>query len=257
MQQYASRQRPRSMPAKRASSTSTATIRSGASSSSARAPRWPRRMSSARPRPAEGSPSPRRSRWLGRAIPLRHCRGNPEGTPARPPESTGGHPSSGDSFLSRDFLARGVPAFPPFPPRCSTVRRGRGLESVRGLAKSPLPGIFRSGRWGIQNAYGACRPRPGAPATGALTVATTSLQAAIAEVATRDPVLARLISRVGPITHRPRDPDGPFGALVRAIVYQQLAGRAAQAIHGRLRTTVGETLTPETLAATPDQALRT
>ena len=55
-------------------------------------------------------------------------------------------------------------------------------------------------------------------------MARTSLQAAIDEVATRDPVLARLVARVGPITHRPRDPDGPFGALVRAIVYQQLAG---------------------------------
>ena len=61
-------------------------------------------------------------------------------------------------------------------------------------------------------------------------MARTSLQGAIDEVATRDPVLAQLVARVGPITHRPRDPDGPFGALVRAIVYQQLAGRAAQAI---------------------------
>jgi DNA-3-methyladenine glycosylase II len=48
----------------------------------------------------------------------------------------------------------------------------------------------------------------------------------------------------------------PRHALVRAIVYQQLAGRAAQAIHGRLRATVGETLTPETLTAKPDPALR-
>jgi DNA-3-methyladenine glycosylase II len=54
-------------------------------------------------------------------------------------------------------------------------------------------------------------------------VARTSLQAAIDEVATRDPVLAQIVARIGPITHRPRDPDGPFGALVRAIVYQQLA----------------------------------
>ena len=49
-------------------------------------------------------------------------------------------------------------------------------------------------------------------------MARTSLRAAIDEVATRDPVLAQLVARVGPITHRPRDPDGPFGALVRAIV---------------------------------------
>ena len=46
----------------------------------------------------------------------------------------------------------------------------------------------------------------------------SSLQAATAEVAARDPVLARLVDRVGPLRHRPRDPDGPFGALVRAIV---------------------------------------
>lgn len=84
----------------------------------------------------------------------------------------------------------------------------------------------------------------------------TSLRAAIDEVAARDPVLARLVEVVGPIAHRPRDPDGPFGALVRAIVYQQLAGHAARAIHGRVRGAVGETLTPETLTAVPDEALR-
>jgi DNA-3-methyladenine glycosylase II len=86
--------------------------------------------------------------------------------------------------------------------------------------------------------------------------AQSSLQAAIDEVASRDPVLADLVARVGPIRHRPRDPDGPFGALVRAIVFQQLAGRAAQAIYGRLRATVGDTLTPDALNAASDDALR-
>jgi len=84
----------------------------------------------------------------------------------------------------------------------------------------------------------------------------TTLRAAIDEVASQDPVLADLVARVGPIKHRPRDPDGPFGALVRAIVFQQLAGRAAQAIYGRVRATVGDTLTPETLNAASDTALR-
>ena len=83
-----------------------------------------------------------------------------------------------------------------------------------------------------------------------------ALGAAIDDVASRDPVLAELVSRAGPIKHRPRDPDGPFGALVRAIVFQQLAGRAAQAIHGRVRATVGDTLTPETLNKASDAALR-
>jgi DNA-3-methyladenine glycosylase II len=86
--------------------------------------------------------------------------------------------------------------------------------------------------------------------------APRSLQAAIDEVASRDPVLGDLVKRAGPIRHRPRDPDGPFGALVRAIVFQQLAGRAAQAIYGRVHAAVGDTLTPEALNAVSDDKLR-
>jgi 3-methyladenine DNA glycosylase/8-oxoguanine DNA glycosylase len=84
----------------------------------------------------------------------------------------------------------------------------------------------------------------------------TSLQAAIDDLASRDPVLADLVARVGPIRHRPRDPEGPFAALVRAIVFQQLAGRAAQAIYGRVRAAVGGALTPEALNAVADSELR-
>ena len=89
-----------------------------------------------------------------------------------------------------------------------------------------------------------------------VAVAARSLRAAVDEVASRDPVLADLVARVGPIRHRPRDPDGPFAALVRPIVFQQLAGRAAQAIYGRVRAAVGETLTPEALNAVSDADLR-
>jgi DNA-3-methyladenine glycosylase II len=87
-------------------------------------------------------------------------------------------------------------------------------------------------------------------------MARLSLRAATEDVASRDAVLAGLVARVGPIRHRPLDPDGPFGALVRAIVYQQLAGNAARAIYGRLRATVGDTLDAEALSDTPDAALR-
>jgi DNA-3-methyladenine glycosylase II len=87
-------------------------------------------------------------------------------------------------------------------------------------------------------------------------MARVTLRAAIDEVAARDRKLGRLIEQVGPIRHRPRDPDGPFGALVRSIVFQQLAGRAAQAIYGRVRAAVGESLTPETVNATSDEDLR-
>jgi DNA-3-methyladenine glycosylase II len=83
-----------------------------------------------------------------------------------------------------------------------------------------------------------------------------SLAVAINEVADRDPVLARLVALAGPIAYRPRDPDGRFGALVRAIVFQQLAGPAARAIHRRVRDAVHGELTPEALAGVPDHALR-
>jgi DNA-3-methyladenine glycosylase II len=87
-------------------------------------------------------------------------------------------------------------------------------------------------------------------------VSRTALASAIDEVAARDPVLASLVAQVGLIKHRPRDPDGHFGALVRSIVFQQLAGRAARAIHERVRATVDGELTPAGLAAVPDKALR-
>jgi DNA-3-methyladenine glycosylase II len=82
-----------------------------------------------------------------------------------------------------------------------------------------------------------------------------SLNTAIAEVAARDPVLANLVALAGPIRYPARDPDGRFGSLVRAIVYQQLAERAAHAIYGRVRATV-EVLTPAGLVAITDDELR-
>jgi DNA-3-methyladenine glycosylase II len=87
-------------------------------------------------------------------------------------------------------------------------------------------------------------------------VPQASLATAIAAVAEADPVIARLVEVAGPIRHRARDSDGPFGALVRSIVFQQLAGRAANAIHQRVRALVPGPLTPEALLAVPDEALR-
>jgi DNA-3-methyladenine glycosylase II len=83
-----------------------------------------------------------------------------------------------------------------------------------------------------------------------------SWTAATAEVARRDPALAAVIDRAGPVNLRTKNPDGPFGALVRSIVYQQLAGRAAAAIHGRVRALVPGDLTPESVLALPEEALR-
>ena len=51
-------------------------------------------------------------------------------------------------------------------------------------------------------------------------MAGVSLGEATKEVARRERVLAKAIARLGPLEHSPRDPDGPFVALARAIVYQ-------------------------------------
>jgi DNA-3-methyladenine glycosylase II len=83
-----------------------------------------------------------------------------------------------------------------------------------------------------------------------------ALAMAIDAVAAADAVVARLVSLVGPIRHRPRNPDGHFGALVRAIVFQQLAGHAANAIYQRVRALVDGPLTPAALQAVPDDELR-
>jgi DNA-3-methyladenine glycosylase II len=74
-------------------------------------------------------------------------------------------------------------------------------------------------------------------------------------VAARDPVLARLISTAGPPRLR-RPQETHFASLVRAIVYQQLAGAAASAIHGRLVAALGNQVAPENLLALSPEQLR-
>ncbi|HEY7174141.1 MAG TPA: DNA-3-methyladenine glycosylase 2 family protein [Micromonosporaceae bacterium] len=88
-----------------------------------------------------------------------------------------------------------------------------------------------------------------------MTTARISYAAAAKVLAKRDPVIARLMAKTGPPTVH-RFPDAPFAALVRAIVYQQLAGAAAAAIHGRLVAALGGVVEPGPLAAMSDEALR-
>ncbi|HEX6547909.1 MAG TPA: DNA-3-methyladenine glycosylase 2 family protein [Candidatus Dormibacteraeota bacterium] len=75
------------------------------------------------------------------------------------------------------------------------------------------------------------------------------------ELARRDPDLARWIEHIGPPAIRPPS-DSYFAALSRSIVFQQLAGRAAAAIHGRFVAAVGGQLSPEAVLATPEADLR-
>ncbi|SRR5260370_21836223 len=62
----------------------------------------------------------------------------------------------------------------------------------------------------------------------------------------KDPVLAEIIRRTGPFTMQYRDPR--FETLVRSIVYQQLSGKVASVIYGRLEAAVGMAgITPESI----------
>ncbi len=71
-------------------------------------------------------------------------------------------------------------------------------------------------------------------------------------------MLARLIEDVGPCALTSNDMD-TFESLVQSIVYQQLNGKAAATIHGRVLALFdgGKTLTPQRLLKTPPAKLRT
>jgi DNA-3-methyladenine glycosylase II len=74
-------------------------------------------------------------------------------------------------------------------------------------------------------------------------------------LADRDPIIARLLAETGPPRFG-RPTESHFATLVRAVVYQQLAGRAAAAIHGRLIAAMGGDVQPEPLLALSDEDLR-
>ncbi len=67
--------------------------------------------------------------------------------------------------------------------------------------------------------------------------------------------MARLVAEVG--LPRLRPPHGThFSALVRSVMYQQLAGAAAAAIHARLIAALDGEVVPERVLALPPERLR-
>jgi DNA-3-methyladenine glycosylase II len=71
------------------------------------------------------------------------------------------------------------------------------------------------------------------------------MKEAIQHLKRRDPVLSEIIDRVGDYGIEFRDPD--FETLVKSIVYQQLSGRVASVIFGRVVKAAGGKLTPENI----------
>ena len=81
---------------------------------------------------------------------------------------------------------------------------------------------------------------------------------AVARLRRVDRDLGGVIKKAGPFTHRPRKMQSPFQALFRAIVYQQLSGKAAATILGRVTGNYpARGFTPAAVLATPDKVFRT
>jgi len=77
-------------------------------------------------------------------------------------------------------------------------------------------------------------------------------------LANTDPRMAQLIARSRRFDIAPAISIRPFDALAESIAYQQLSGKAAATIFGRVRALYPKRkrLDPEQLLATPDETLR-
>jgi DNA-3-methyladenine glycosylase II len=95
------------------------------------------------------------------------------------------------------------------------------------------------------------------PTTKRRSAGAYSHRKALAHLRRVDPKFGAVIDAVGTCRYAAREEGTHFGALVRSIVYQQLSGKAAGTIHGRLRALYGDRdPTPAELLATPEETLR-
>lgn len=80
------------------------------------------------------------------------------------------------------------------------------------------------------------------------------MRKAIAHLKSADPVLAGIIEKVG--RYRMQYTEPTFHSLVRSIVYQQLSGKAAATIFGRVKEAAGDPVTPDALLSVGKEQLR-
>lgn len=82
-------------------------------------------------------------------------------------------------------------------------------------------------------------------------------EVAVAHLSQVDSTLAKLIEAAGPFQMVIRSMHNPFEALTRNIIYQQLNGTAAAAIHARVLALFGQSrLHPADVLGASDEALR-
>jgi DNA-3-methyladenine glycosylase II len=81
------------------------------------------------------------------------------------------------------------------------------------------------------------------------------VQESVAHIVTVDPAFARFVEAVGPFEPRTPETDS-FNTLAASIIFQQLAGRAARAIHGRFLALYDGHPTASAVLRTPVEDLR-
>lgn len=112
-------------------------------------------------------------------------------------------------------------------------------EQASSQRRSQRPSRGRSQR---RPRGGSSRPRDQPAAQGLFSgAASAPIDGARARRALRraDPELAQLMAEVGPFRLKIKTPPSTFAALAEAIVYQQLSGKAASTIFGRLLESCG------------------
>ncbi len=86
-------------------------------------------------------------------------------------------------------------------------------------------------------------------------MSTNPHAAAVRHLSRRCPTLKTVIKRVGPCTWVPAA-DDPFTLLVRCVISQQISGKAAQSISGKLMQIAGpQIIAPRRLAKLTDEQL--
>jgi DNA-3-methyladenine glycosylase II len=85
-----------------------------------------------------------------------------------------------------------------------------------------------------------------------------AVDTAINKISKADKKLARVIKCVGSCTLKPDDIQSPFEALAESIIYQQLSGKAAAAIFGRVKALFAHKgpMTAQDVLPTPITTLR-
>jgi DNA-3-methyladenine glycosylase II len=85
----------------------------------------------------------------------------------------------------------------------------------------------------------------------------TVIRKAVSHLRKSDPVMARIISEIGPCRYEVKKFGTHFDALCRSIIYQQLSTKAAGTIHGRFLDLFPDRQpSPDRVLALPEETLR-